>query len=224
MVRLLLILIATSGLAAPPTGVQEALQRLDASARSFQSVKANLHRVLYTAIVKSSEHEDGAITLQKSKSVLTAKLDVTAPAQKSYLFRDRKLEIFYPKRKLVEEFDLGRARKLIDQLLLLGFGSSGKELAATYDIVWGGPEAVGNAPAWKVSLTPKSKEARSQLAKVELWYSDATSEPVQQKFYLPSGDFTLVTYSAIQRNPALRPADLSLNLPADVARAKPGSN
>lgn len=220
----LLVLLAGVMLqAAAPRSVDEVVSRLDANARGFTGVSADIKRLNYTAIVKETEIEEGSLTLKKaSNGSVTAKLDLRVPNAKTFLFSGRKLEIYYPKAKMVEEFDLGKARRLVDQFLLLGFGTSGKDLRAAYDIQLSGQEKVGQTDTWKLTLVPKSKEAKAQLPKVELWYPEEGADPVQQKLYMPSGDYTLVTYSNVQRK-SIPDSALALSLPAGVTRRQPQS-
>ena len=54
-------------------------------------------------------------------------IDFTKPNPRTVAFRGRKAEIYYPKLKSVQEYDLGKRSDLLDQFLLVGFGTTGKE-------------------------------------------------------------------------------------------------
>ena len=91
----------------------------------------------------------------------------------------------------------------MDQFLLLGFGSSSKDLESAYTIRVAGAETLAGQAATHLELTPKSKEVLQHLTKVDLWISDATGYPVQQQFRLPGGDYRMVTYTNVKINPDL---------------------
>jgi outer membrane lipoprotein-sorting protein len=121
----------------------------------------------------------------------------------------------------VEEYDLGKERGMVDQFLLLGFGSSSKELQNAYSIRLGGPETVAGEKATRIELTPKSADVLAHLKKVDLWISDATGVAVQQKFYEPGGDYSMATYTNIKTDANIPDSALRLNLPRDVRRQRP---
>jgi hypothetical protein len=57
---------------------------------------------------------------------------------------------------------------LIDQFLLLGFGSSGKEIAKSYTVKVAGDEKINGVNTTRVLLTPKSSKVRELLKSVEM--------------------------------------------------------
>ena len=132
-----------------------------------------------------------------------------------------KAELYYPKIKTVQEFDLGKYRGLVDQFMLLGFGNSSQELAGAYTIQVVGAQAMAGEAATQLELIPKSKQVLQHLTKVELWISDATGYPVQQRFLLPGGDYRTVTYTNVKINPNLSDSALKLQLPRGVKRETP---
>ena len=148
-------------------------------------------------------------------------IELTEPDPKSVALQDRKLEIYYPKIKTVQEFDVGKNRELMDQFFLLGFGTPRKELESAYTIRLIGPETVGSLTTTRLELTPKAQDVLQHLNKFELWVSDANGYPAQQKFYLPGGDYMLVTYSDLQLNVNLADSALRLQIPKDVKREYP---
>jgi len=101
--------------------------------------------------------------------------------------------------------------------LLLGFGSSGKELAQSYDISAGGTENVAGVETTKLLLLPKSAEVKQRLSKIEMWMPANAAYPVQQQFYEPSGNYERVTYSNVKLNPSIK-GNLELKLPSGVKR------
>ncbi len=122
--------------------------------------------------------------------------------------------------RTVQVYDLGKYRDLVDQFLLLGFGTSTLELRKNYSVRFIGDDKVAGERTARLELTPKSNAAREHLSKVELWISDA-GYPLQQKFYRPSGDNTLTIYSELKINSNLTEDSLKLRLPSGVKREYP---
>ena len=221
--RTVLLCSALSALQAVPAMAQSAaavLGRLDATAAGFKSATAQIERVTHTAVINESLTEYGSLRMLKAKGTVMLYLDFTKPDAKTYAVRDRKAEVYYPKIQTVQEYDFGKQKGLVEQFILLGFGTSGKDLTKSYTVKYGGEETVGGQKASRLELSPKSAKTREYFTKVELWIN-AEGRTVRQKFYQPSGDTTTVTYSNLVWNPALTPADLQLKLPAGVKREYP---
>jgi len=118
---------------------------------------------------------------------------------------------------VVQVYDIGNRRSLIDQYLLLGFGASSEDLKKAYTISYAGAEAIAGQQAGNIQLIPKSPEQLRQLSKVNLWISTSLGIPVQQKFWTgTAGDYKLVTYSGVKLNPSLSDKDLQLKTPKGV--------
>ena len=211
------LLLLASGAAAAP--LKEVLARMDATAAAFKGMTAKIRRVSHTAVIDEDNIDSGTATLRRAKPKEVQMLvELTEPEVKSLAFQGRKLEIYFPKILTVQEYDLGKSRALLEQFLLLGFGSTGKELAANYTIGSLGEETVGGRKAHRLELTPKSAEALQHLKKVELWIAADGGYPSQQKFFLAGGDYTLVTYTDVKLNPPLSDGALRLKLPKGVKR------
>ena len=208
------VLFASGAMAGP---LDELLARMDATAASFKGMTAKIRRVSHTEVINEDNIDSGAVTLRRSKPREVQMLvEFTEPEPKSVAFQGRKLEIYFPKILTVQEYDLGKSRALVEQFLLLGFGSTGKDLAANYTMKSLGEETVAGRKANRLELIPKSAEALQHLKKVELWIAAEGGYPSQQKFFLAGGDYTLVTYTDVSLNPPLSDAALRLKLPRGV--------
>ena len=105
--------------------------------------------------------------------------------------------------------------------MLLGFGSTSKELESEYTMKVTGEESINGAVTTRVELTPKSASVQEHLKRVEMWFPLKEGYPVRQTFHKPSGDYEMSTYSSVQLNPNLTEADLALKLPKNVKREYP---
>ena len=222
MNRLLLgMLLSLLPVSARGATLDQVLSVMDQSAPAFEGMTASLKRSDFTAVIDDTSDESGLIRMVRpSNGRIRMLIEFNEPEARSVAFADKKAEIYYPKMKTVQVFDLGKYRNLIDQFLLLGFGSSGSELKKNYDVKLISSEDVRGVTTSRLELLPKSAPAQEHLKKVELWVNPE-GYPVQQKFYRPSGDYTLVNYSELKINPRL-PADaLTLKLPSGVRREYP---
>jgi|HigsolmetaAR202D_1030399.scaffolds.fasta_scaffold14241_2 Outer membrane lipoprotein-sorting protein len=206
---------------AATNGIDAVLARMDQSAAKFNALSANLRRVSFTAVLNETTSESGTILIRRPKPRdIQMLVEIREPDQKSVSYMNRKWQIFYPKINTVQEYDLGKQGALVDQALLLGFGTSTPELLRHYDVKYIGEDVVEGAPASRLELIPKSKEARQHIARVELWISEQ-GHPVQQKIHQPSKDYYLITYSDIKLNPSLTAESVKLKLPKNVKKEYP---
>jgi outer membrane lipoprotein-sorting protein len=210
-------------LASMDAGEKAVLARMDQTAPAFRSLTAKVKRERYTAIIKQTDEDSGTILLKRNgPHDVQMRVDLTAPDPKTVVLHGTKFEVYYPKIKTVQEYDLSKYRGLIDQYLLLGFGTTGKDLAKSYTV---GEkvqkENIAGQPSTRLTLIPKSKQALEQFQQVDLWISDATGVPVQQKFLQTSGDYFVVIYLDLNLNPPLDSAALNLELPNGVIREYP---
>ncbi len=219
----IVVLCVTAAWAAPgQAGLSQALARIDQAAAGFRSMSAEVRRVYHTAVINDDTIDSGTIYLKRSRPrEYKVLVDLAKPDRRAVALDGRKAELFYPNINTVQEFDLGKQKGLIDQFLLLGVGTTSKELESGYTIRYAGRETIAGQPSEHLELVPKSKQVQQHLDKFELWVSDATGYPVQQKFLLPGGDYQMVTYTNTKINPNLPDSALKLQLPKGVKREFP---
>jgi outer membrane lipoprotein-sorting protein len=132
------------------------------------------------------------------------------------LFNDT-VRFYYPKLKLYQDIDVGKSSDVMNQFLLLGFGSSGKELMENYEITSEGSETVAGQETTKLMLEPRSAHAKETLIKVDVWIPQGVAYPIQQQFFKPSGNYVTVLYSHIKLNPPIK-GTLEFKLPAGTKK------
>ncbi len=224
-----IICLLTAGLLAPLRAdtLEGALNRLDRAGSQFKGMTADFEYVKYTAIVKLPSDSIGKIKIKKVKNThppddIRGLLDFLSPDKKTVAINGKTVNIFLPNIKTVQVIDLGEHKVLLEQFFLFGFGTSRSDLEAAYVVSYGGPENIGGEATTRLVLVSKKKEVVRQLPKFELWLSDKTGEPVQQKFYEPipegqqEGDYNVFTYSHMEINPKLDDKALELHLPSNV--------
>ena len=197
--------------------LNDVLNAMDTGARKFKSMTASVRDDDYTALVSDHSVQSGTIRVKKDSAATLMWLDFTGPAAKTISLDATTVKVFNPKANVVQVYDIGNRRSLIDQYLLLGFGATSDDLKKAYTISYVGSESISGQQAGNIQLIPKSPEQLRQLSKVNLWISTSLGIPVQQKFWTgTAGDYKQLTYSGVKLNPSLSDKDLQLKTPKGV--------
>lgn len=229
--RTAFVLLASAGIvaAAPPAGAQEIhalLARLDKAAAEFKAMTAQVSYVTHTDVLNEDNAETGTAMLEKVQAgEVKGRVDFVAPDPHIVTFQKQRLQRYSPKIKTLEVYDLEKNGEQIDKFIMLGFGTSGSELAKDYDVAMLGVEPLkGQSGKFiHVRLTPKTAEARQYVKTVEQWIPEQGDPyPIQEKILQPSNDYVVVSYSDLKINPHLKPDELELKLPAGVKTVYPG--
>ncbi len=207
--------------AAADETLESVLARMDKAAPSFKSLAAQLRKVTHTAVINEDSIDTGSILLRRARNDMRMLVEFTEPDPKSVAVHGERIEIYYPKMQTVEEYDMGKNRALVDQFLLVGFGTSGKDLSAAYQIKLLGEEDIGGVKTDHLELIPKSQEVLKQFRKLELWIEDTAGYPVQQKITQRGGDYHLFTYTAVKLNTPHADAELKLKAPKNAKHVTP---
>jgi len=194
------------------------LKQMDEESKKFRSMTAAIEKTKVTVIVNDRSTETGQIVVRGDKMLL----EMEKPDAKTILREGDKLFVFTPRTKRLEEYDLGKHRTLVDQFLLLGFGSSGGDLKKGYLVTLIGEQSMDKRKVIQLELTPKNEKVRAQISKIHLWIDEGTWLPLQQKFFeTGSGDYFEMHYTNLQRNPRIPDARFKPKWPKDVSRTKP---
>ena len=200
-------------------GLGEILARINDSAKHLKTVTADLDYTTVTVLVDDRSTESGRFFLHNPKNPsILIKFD--KPDPKSILFKKNRAEIYYPKANRVDEYDLERQSGLVQQFLLLGFGTDASALRAAYDVKLVGEEELEGDTTAVLDLAPKRPEVRSQLSKIRLWVSEDSWLPAQQQFFQPGGDYLIARYKNIRVNRDLPGSAFELETAPGAQRVK----
>jgi outer membrane lipoprotein-sorting protein len=198
--------------------VDGVLRQLDRSAKDFHSLSADVERTKVTVVVNDKSTEDGSILVRGDKMLLEMK----PPNARTILRTGDNLYVYTPGLKRVEEYSLAQHRSLVDQYLLLGFGEQGKDLQKSYLVTLLGEPMLDDRKTVELELTPRSDEARNQISKIQIWFDESSWLPVQQQFNeTGSGDYFVIRYSRVVRNPDLGDAHFKPHWPKGTEKVKP---
>ena len=220
--KIFALLWMAGALAAEPETAQAVLARMNQESASFHQITAKLTKTEFTQVLNDKTVESGEMWLKRNGHGIVMRSEFTSqPNVRSVGVDANQAEIYYPNMNTVQIYDLEKFGGLVDQFLVLGFGSSGKDIEKNYSVRLAGEDTIGGRKTSRLVLEPKSEKARKQIEKVELWIPVDAGHPVQQRFLQPGGDYYLVTYSDIQLNPGLPDNQFHLRLPADAKKEFP---
>jgi hypothetical protein len=204
--RPILSLLVATLFAAPLTlhadDLKSVLARLDAAAKNFRTVSANV--VFDTETVDPVPDSD----IQKATAYYERKgnsFSMAAhihehngkPSPGAYNFVNGKLA-FYDG-STVHKYDASKW----ESYLMLGFGASGTELADKWDIKYIGSEMMNGVNVAKLELVAKDPQVRKTIAKVTLWIDPDTGVSQQQRFDEGPSLYRICKYSDIVLNKSL---------------------
>ncbi|HKD45384.1 MAG TPA: outer-membrane lipoprotein carrier protein LolA [Candidatus Angelobacter sp.] len=199
--------------------IEGVLGMMDKAAQDFHTLTADLEHVKYTAVVKDTSTETGHIFVRRDDKM---RIDITKPDPRTILRSGDNLFVFNPKINRVEEYNLGKNRQMVDQYVLLGFGTKAENIKKGYVVSVVGEEDLDNKKTVVLDLTPKSEEIRDQINKIQMWVDEASWLPVQQKFFeAGSGDYFLFHYTNEMKNLQVSDGEFKQDWPKGVTRVKP---
>jgi outer membrane lipoprotein-sorting protein len=201
------ICLLASALLLRAEDVPAILARMNVAAPALRSMSADMQMITLTAVIDDKITENGTLKMQKGKKTsVRAVIDFSAQkdASREIGFFGKTVRIYYPKANYYQDYEVGKDSNVLNQFLLLGFGSSGDDMAKSYTITPEGVEKVAGLAATKLLLEPNDPKVKEHLSKIEIWIPEGQSNPVQQQFYEPSGNYRKVTYSNIRINPSMK--------------------
>jgi len=194
------------------------LSQLDSQAGSFKGLSADVERTKVTVVVNDKSTDTGTILVRDDKMLLQMK----PPDARTVLKTGDTLYVYTPGLKRVEEYNLGKNRELVDQFMLLGFGTKGSQLRQSYQVTVAGEPTLGDRRTVELELVPKSQVVKNQFSKIQIWYDPASWLAVQQQFYeTGSGDYSIVRYSNLMRNPQISESQFKPHWPKGTEKIKP---
>ncbi|SPE33004.1 conserved exported hypothetical protein [Candidatus Sulfopaludibacter sp. SbA3] len=217
-------LTAAAGLASDD--LAEVFARLDRAAPGFRGFSAEVRKVKHSALIPEDDVQTGKIVVRRAKPhELQMRLDIDPPDQQEAVLDGTKLEIYYPKSNTIQPYLLGKtAKPMLEQVLILGWGSTSRDLKSAYDITYGGQETVAGQKSVRLDLIPKDKDLLAHIPRFELWISEESATSgiaVQVEIYEKGGnDYNLATYTNIKLR-GVSESEVKLNAPKNAHSEKP---
>ena len=215
------VFAATALAASPATQptVDSVLQMMGRSAQDFHSLSADVEHLKYTDVVKDTSVETGHFYVRRDEKM---RIEILKPDVRTILRTGDQLYVYTPKINRVEEYDLGKNRQMVDQYVLLGFGTKPDNIRKSYDVTVKGEEEVDQKKTVLLELKPKSESVARQINKIHMWIDEASWLPVQQKFFeTGSGDYFLFHYTNMRKNLKLGDVKFKPDWPKSTQKIKP---
>jgi outer membrane lipoprotein-sorting protein len=207
---------ASWGASPADTPLDGALARLDQASLTFKGLTADIRKVSHIDVVNVDNVDSGTIVVKRFKpGDIRIRIDLTSPRRQIVTIGGGKAQVFNPQSNEAQDVDLGKNRGLVDQFMLLGFGSNSADLKNAFLVTLGGADSINGEKTTRIALVPKDREALAHIKKCELWISEK-GWIVQQKFDQGGGDYLLSTYSRMNFNPSIAEKDVKLELPKGV--------
>ncbi len=137
------------------------LGMMDKSAQDFHTLTADIEHIKYTAVVKDTSAETGHIFVRRDEKM---RIEILKPDSRTILRTGDSLFVYNPKINRVEEFDLGKNRSMVDQYVLLGFGTKSENIKKSYLVSVVGEEELDHKKTVVLELTPKSDQIQTRSA------------------------------------------------------------
>jgi outer membrane lipoprotein-sorting protein len=199
MVAIAAVAALSSAALAQDANLQKVLSQMDAAAAKFQSAQADFSADMYTAVVQSHDVQKGTIAFRRAggatQMIMHVNTDEGQPSLKDVLYKNGELDYYQP---AVKQETILKAGTNYERYFTLGFGGSGKDLAANWNIKDLGSESVDGAPTAKLDLTPKTPS--DQFTHITVWIDAKRGVSLKQEVFQDSGDTRTVVYSNIRLN------------------------
>jgi outer membrane lipoprotein-sorting protein len=194
------------------------LDSLNREAENFRSLTADVERTKVTVVVNVKSTETGTLWVRGDKM----RLDLKEPDPRTVLRAGDTIFVYTPGLKQVEEYNLGKHRELVNEFLLLGFGTSGHELQKGFLLTLIGEPVLDRQKTALLELTPKAGAARNQIARIRLWLDESSWLPVQQEFFeTGTDDYFIIRYANISKNPEIPDSRFKPHWPKGTQRVRP---
>ena len=189
----------TGATAQNPEAMDEVLHSMDENASKFHTAQADFVWQIYNSVINDiAETDKGKIYFRRSGPNLQMSARFTDPPSKQVVFTGKAVQILQPGGQ-VDEYDTAAHQGELETFLVLGFGSSGKDLQKSFELQDLGEESIDGVLTHKLQLTPKAEDVRRHVPKIVLWMQP-NGLSKQQQIYLEGGDYRTAKYASIQLN------------------------
>lgn len=202
------------------------LAQMDAASARFHDAEAAFTQQTYEAVVHDTTSQNGAIYFERKGSSTEMGAYLMEPDGKTrehvLQYNNGSLQVFDPHVNQVQIFSANGDNAQYDTFLTLGFGGSGKALAAAWNIQDLGSETLSDGSqsvvVEKLDLVSKQAAVRNNFSHVMLWIDPARAVSLKQAFFTPAGDSRTTVYrqirinTKIDRGPFAIPHDKSISV------------
>ena len=159
-------------------------------------MRADIHRVQRLEVIKEDTVETGKIAVRRPKPKdLRMLINMDPPNAKQALSLSNKVEVYYPKMNMVEEYELGKAARTEGSVVLLTFGSTSREMLKAVYCESGPSETVGGQKTTRLDLVPKDKKCQPPSLKYNCGFPMKPASDITAENRQAGGDYNQATYT-----------------------------
>ncbi|MGA2537595.1 MAG: hypothetical protein ABSF53_16375, partial [Terracidiphilus sp.] len=171
---------------AAPDNLKSVLDRLNVAAASLHTTSADVvFETIETDPLPDTDQWKGVFYFQRKNTGVGMAVHFNEhnkrPAGKAYTFIDGVFKLFEPK---VDQVTTLKGAAKYESYIILGFGASGKDLEAKWDITDLGPETMDGVKTEKLELVAKDPDVRKNIQKVTIWQDIDHAVSLKQVFVL----------------------------------------
>ncbi len=197
------------------------LAQMDAASAKFTTASANFTWDQLTAVVDEHDVQKGTIAFRRGPggtAMVAHKLTENGqPAPEDVLYQGGELDYYQPGIHQETILHAGGKQGQFESYATLGFGGSGRDLQANWNVVYGGADKLDGVPVARLLLTPKHPGSDQMFTKVEIWIDPATATSRKQIFSTASGDTRTAIYTDVVEN-RTKESEFRLNIPAGTQK------
>ena len=180
------------------------LAQLDAAAAKFTTASADFTWDQLTAVVKEHDVQKGTIAFRRGAKGTAMVVHVLTEdgqtRERDVLFQSGVLDLYQPEIHQETTVQAGKNQSQFESYATLGFGGSGRDLQANWNVAYSGAATIDGVPVAHLLLTPKHAAPDQMFLKIEIWIDPATATSRKQVFYAASGDTRTALYTNIVEN------------------------
>ena len=185
--------------------LKSVLLQLNAAAARFHSTSADFEAVVeMTEPIPDKESQTGTVYFDRKNSSFEMGIhfekDNGRTVPKVIVIKGGVFTMF---EKLVNQVTTSKRAGKYEGYLSLGFGASGDDLAAKWNMTYLGSEMMNGVKVAKLDLIAKDPDALKVLKKVTVWIDPERGVSLKQYFDEGQGQSRTVVYSKIKVNDSL---------------------
>ncbi len=186
---------------AKSTPMERVLSSMDENAEKFRTAQADFSWTPYNSVINETEAPDkGRIYFRRSGKEIQMAALLQPPDDRQIVFSDGKIQVYRPKTKVLDVYDASAHREEVESFLVLGFGSSGRDLRKAFEVKYLGEEKIGAVTTAKLELVPLADKIKNNFPRIDLWIDPQRGLSLRQQLFQTGGDYRLADYTNIRVN------------------------
>jgi outer membrane lipoprotein-sorting protein len=205
---LLLLTLFSSRATRAADDTTRVLRELDSAALKFKTVIADFEwQGEQTAPFPDTETQTGTIYFKRNSSALQVSARIrlvnNKKVPKVLSYSNGTVTLFQKMTGELKVIKAGERQGQLESVLLLGFGSSGKDIESKWDVTFLRQEALAGVKCEVLELVPKDPEVKKNVRRVTIWLDASRDVSLKQIFDQGDGMRRICIYSNFKMNSRL---------------------